>query len=379
MVKNMLYQVDVNLGNIKKNIQSFKTLVGPDVQIMTIVKANAYGHGAVEVAKAVVSAGSSMLGVVTINEAIELRKAGITDPILVIGYVEHDMFSEAINKNITISIYDLDMAILADQIAEKEGSNLSIHIKVDTGLSRMGFLDRDFEAIQNIFKLKNLKISGIFTHLADAENPNSWQTGSQLDRFDQVLSQLKKSGYNLELVHAGASAAALLFPRSRYNMIRLGISAYGLWPSEETKEASMSLDYLQNFKLYPALSYRTKLVHIKEVEAGSLVGYGGTFRTRKRTKIGVIPVGYAEGFDRSLSNQGEVLLNGQRVKVIGNICMNMTILNLENFPAKVGDEVVLIGSQGQEVITADEMAKKVKTINYEITTRIPLKIPRKYV
>jgi alanine racemase len=234
--------------------------------------------------------------------------------------------------------------------------------------------------IKEMKKLYSLDFEGIFTHLADAENPASWQTENQLEKFHFLLQNLDKENIKFKYYHVGASAATLLIPSSRFNMVRIGISTYGLWASEETKEAGESISYLKDFKLKPALSFKTQLVEKKQLKAGSLIGYGGSYRLRKDSIIGVLPIGYAEGYDRKLSNNSEVLINNKKVKVIGNICMNMTIIDISNVPnSKIGDEVVLIGRQDKEVISVEDLAKKIDTINYEVTTRIPRTVKRIFI
>jgi len=376
----MLYHLEINLENIASNIKNFKNLLGDDIKIMSVVKSNAYGHGALEVSKTVLNNGADFLGVVTIEEAFELRKNKIEASILVLGYVLPGMFEEAIKNDITIPIYSLALAKEAFRVSSACGKKLKCHIKVDTGLHRMGIKAATaFEVIKEIVEMPSLNVEGIFTHLADAENPVSWQTDNQLQKFEELINKLEKNNIKFEYKHVGASAASLLIPSSRFNMVRIGISTYGLWASEETKEAAVEIDYLRNFDLKPVLSFKTKLVEKKHLKAGALIGYGGTYRLRKDSVIGVLPLGYAEGYDRKLSNNSEVLINEKRVKVLGSICMNMIIVDLSSVPdSKIGDEVVLIGNQGNEEITVEDLAKRIETINYEVVTRIPEKVKRVY-
>jgi len=376
-MKDLSY-VEISLNNIAENTKAFKDLVGQKVDIMSIVKSNAYGHGIVEVSKTVLENGASYLGVVTIDEAMRLRNKGIKSPILTIGYVSSEYFEDVVNNNISLGIYNYEMAKKLSSEAVRLNKIAKLHIKIDTGLNRLGIYHTEACAeVEKIIRLSNLEVEGIFTHFSDAENPASWQTEDQLKKFNNILSELDRKGISIKYKHTGASAATCMIPNTRFNMVRIGISTYGMWPSEETREASRHIDYLKAFKLKPAFSYKTCLVEKKHIKAGELIGYGGSYRLRKDSIIGVIPVGYAEGYDRKLSNKGEVLIGGKRVKILGSVCMNMSIVDLSNNDeCNIEDEVVLIGKQGQDEITAEEVANKIGTINYEVTTRIPETIKR---
>jgi len=378
---SLLRYVQVDLKNIANNIKSFRKLLGKEVAIMVVVKSNAYGHGILEVSKTVLKSGANYLAVVNMEEALFLRQNGIKANILVLGFVAEEMLAEVINHDITIGLYNYEMAKKASAEALKQKKDIKIHLKIDTGLNRLGVLpDQALMTIEKMCKLKGLNIEGMFTHFSDAENPASWQTEDQIGKFNKIISNLKKKKIKMDYYHAGASAASILIPKTRLNMVRIGIATYGMWPSLETMEAASVLKNLKGFRLKSAFAYKTILVEKKKIKAGSLVGYGGNYRLRKDSYIGVIPVGYAEGYDRKLSNNSEVLIGGKKVKVLGNICMNMTIIDLNNCSkAKIGDEVVLIGKQGSAEITAKDLAQHIGTINYEVTTRIPSDIPRKYI
>jgi alanine racemase len=260
------------------------------------------------------------------------------------------------------------------------GETLNIHLKVDTGLARMGFTDDEFASVlPRIVEQKNVVIEGVWTHLADAENPASYHTNTQIERFKKIKNVCSEHAIH-PLFHVGASAATMLFAASHEDLVRVGVSMYGMWPSDETRESVENSDVASNFTLKPAFSYKTMLVQTKKLSQGALVGYGCTYRVRKDTVLGVVPVGYAEGLPRLLSNNGHMLLRGKKVPIIGNVCMNMTMLDITGVTeAKVGDEVVIIGTMGEEVITPEDHAKWTNTINYEVTTRISERVPRVYV
>lgn len=370
-----LFRVEIDTSALRHNISQFQNLLQGKTKLMCVVKANAYGHGLLETAKIAEKNGVSWLAVVNLEEALELRREGIGCNILVIGYTPFERLLEASQQNISVAIYNFD------ELLRYSGKRLRVHFKVDTGLARMGEWDHDVIAsIEKLETNKDVVLEGVWSHFADAENPASYHTNTQIERFLKLKEVCESHLTNTPFFHLGASAASLLFADSRLDMVRVGISTYGFWASEETYESAEELGITRQISLKPVLSYKTQLVQIKNLPPGTLVGYGCTFRVRKASKLGVIPVGYAEGLPRLLSNNGYMLVHGKKCPIIGNVCMNMIMLDitaLEN-PA-IGDEVVIIGTQGEVVITANDHAKWTNTINYEVTTRIPPRVKRVYV
>lgn len=360
------------------NVRQFRKIVSKNTQIMAVVKSNAYGHGIIECAKIFKKAGCDWLGTVNLNEALLLRKNGIKGRILVLSYFHPDKLEEAIKKNITLTIYYYKSALLLNQIGKKLKKKVKIHFKADTGTSRLGVLTKNcLLLIKRIKKLDNIEIEGIFSHLADSENPDQIFTNQQINKFEKLLVQLTKVGINIPIKHIGCSASTLLNRRSHFNLVRLGISLYGLWSVEKNGKRVQKL--YKQFNLLPALSWYTSIIQIKELPAKAIIGYGCTYKTTRKTKIALMPVGYWDGYDRNLSNQGEVLISGKRCKIRGRVCMNLTIIDVtEVKDIRVGDRVTLIGSGGKDEITADELANRTSTINYEIITRINPLIPRVY-
>jgi len=370
----MLTWVEIKKSRLQSNLKQFRKIVGSRRQIMAIVKSNAYGHGMLEVAKLCLSAGADWLGVVNLREALLLRQAKIKAPIFILSYYPFSSdIKEAIRENIDFPVYTLSQAIFLD----KEGQNLNkivnIHIKIDTGTSRIGILSgqaNDF--IEKIKRFKYLNLRGIFTHYADSESKNQSYTKQQTKKFQDIIEDKQ-----ISLAHAACSAATINNPCTLFNMVRIGIGLYGLWPSKNTQCIANKKSFLVN--LQPVLSWKTKVIQVKSLPAGVSVGYNRTFVTRSKTKLAILPVGYADGYDRRFSNCGSVLIHGISCPIRGRVCMNLTMADVSRVAGvKARDEVVLIGRQKNRVISADDMAKKIGTINYEVVTRINSDIPRIY-
>lgn len=387
--------VEIDTQAIKYNLKNLKSLLRQRTRFMVVVKSNAYGHGIVKFAQEAIKNGADWLGVVNIDEALKLRAEKIIKPIMVLGYVPVERLKEAGKNNIIVPI--ISMEYIADIVRAKLKEKLTVHIKVDTGINRMGIRPESIvSAYKMLSKMKNIKMEGIYSHLASVEENNMNYTGEQFNEFGRAVRLLKNNNINIPLKHIAASGAAMLLAESHFDMVRCGISCYGLWPSEENKKSfwdEADPDTKKPF-LKPVLSYKTQLVQVKEVKSG-YIGYGCTYRVKRAMKIGVIPVGYYEGLDRGLSGAqkmydqeaeragfGEVLVDGIQCSIVGRICMNMTIVDISKVKSqksKVGEEVVIIGKQGKSEITVEELARKINTINYEIITRIPEHIPRIYV
>jgi alanine racemase len=370
----------ISLGALRRNAATLKTLVGSRSETAFVVKSNAYGHGIVETALAIEPL-ASRICVFAPEEALELRDGGVTAPILVLGPVDPSILEDVLAAGAEIALWDTREFVRAlAAAARKRHVRAKVHIKVNTGLNRLGLEPHDVaDAVQDYLRVGDVQVAGIFSHLAAAEEIDSPYTMYQLDRFNEAFTAaeplLGASGVQ-PVRHIAASAAAMLWPQTRLDMVRVGIALYGLWPSEQTKIA-MNGDAID---LEPALSYTSQLVVTRSVPAGAAIGYGGSFHAPRTMRIGVVPLGYADGIPRALSNKGALVVDGVRCPIVGRIAMNMTLLDLSHAPnAHVGSQVTLIGSDGGAVVTADDWGAWSDTINYEIVTRLPSTLSRSYV
>lgn len=329
---------------------------------MAVVKSNAYGHG-VDLVSEAIKDSVDWFATVNLDEALHLRKLGIKKPILVLSYYDLNSVSEAIKQNISLVVYDLKQTQSISKAAKKLKTIANIHLKVDTGTSRLGINPVQVALfIHKILNLPNLKIQGVFSHFAASEEDIEF-TKKQNHLFNSAIEELEWRGVH-PIKHIACTAAGIVVPNSQHDLVRLGIGLYGLWPSLEAKKRA-------KFELKPVLSWHTRIIQIKSFSKGSYVGYGMTYQTKRETKLAVLPVGYFDGYDRKLSNSGEVLIAGKRCKLLGRVCMNLIMVDVTDVKkVKVGDEAILIGRQGKEEITADELAKKIGTINYEVVARI---------
>lgn len=358
----------VNLSNIAYNFKQIRKIVAPEVKIMVTVKADAYGHGLEQVSRKLVSCGVDYLGVASVDEGIKLRKERIGIPVLVLG-VSFGRDAEALVRyNLTPAICSYDSAFRLNRLASKTASVANIHIKIDTGMSRIGVLHSEaFEFIRKIQRLKYINIEGIFTHLACADI-NREYTMRQIDLFKGLISQLEKHNIQIPLVHAANSMGVVGFRESHFNMVRPGLIIYGLYPKK-------GLD----INLKPVLCLKTKIAYYKKVPKGTGISYGHTYITRKGTAIVTLPIGYGDGYPRNLSNKAFVLIKGRRFKISGRVCMDQIMVDVGDLKVKESDEVVLIGSQGRNKITTEELAELSGTIPYEIVCGLGGRIPRVYI
>jgi len=355
--------LNIDLDAIKFNLRQVKKIISPETEIMAIVKANGYGHGASEIAKVSLEEGVGWLGVATVHEGVELREAGIEAPILVLGTLLSNQIDDIVEYNLTPTVYTYDLAKKLSQI----GIDIKIHIKIDTGMGRIGLIAEEAgEEILKIANLANIKIEGIFTHFAKSDVDKAY-TAKQLNRFNQLIDFLKDNGIEVPIIHTSNSAAIINCPKAHYKMVRMGIILYGLYPDQTLSN---------QIELKSAMSWKAKIVHVKEVKTGTAISYGCTYVTKSKTKIATLPVGYHDGYSRALSGQVEVLFKGQRVPVIGNICMDQMMIDVSGMEVEVGDVVTLLGKEGGEEISANELAYKLGTINYEVISRIGLRVPR---
>jgi alanine racemase len=364
--------LEIDLSAIGHNTQMFKHIIGPDVRVLVSLKADAYGHGALRVARTVVRNGAEWLGVATVSEAAPLRQAGVDAPILVFGYIAPWQAREAVRMNLRATVFTPELARALSQAATDLGGQMRVHIKVDTGMARLGIRAEDIEGVIRFCEatqaLPGLSVEGVFTHFATADSADQSYALRQWERFERVLAALDARGLRPPIVHAANSAAALTLPQARYDMVRPGIAIYGLAPSDETPLP-------EGFR--PALAFKTQVAQVKEIPPGEGISYGATYITTAPTRIAVLPVGYADGFRRAPSNWGEVLVRGQRAPLLGRVCMDQCMIDVTNIPGvRQGDEVVLIGRQGDDELTADEVARKLGTIAYEVTAELLARVPR---
>lgn len=353
--------LEIDLSAIAHNIELIKKEINwPKVKLMPVIKANAYGHGLLEIAKLCQSENVDYLAVATFDEAMKLKVNNIKMPILIIGYIDENEIEKAILNNITLSIYDIKEAEVIIRVAQKIKKIATVHLKLDTGMHRLGFSPSDFfTAYKKLINNKNLKIEYIYSHFAEISNLK--YSEQQLAVLSNILKKIKKENLPQPKIHFSRSEA-LKLKETHFDMVRPGLALYGLAD-------------LKNLK--PALTFKTKIAQIKIINKGDFVGYGLTFCAKSPMKIATIAVGYADGYSRSLSNKGEVIIRGIRCSVIGRVCMNLTIVDISKVrDAKIGDEVVLIGKDKNEEITAAKLAKKINTIPYEIVARIPAEVPR---
>ena len=374
---------EISRSAILHNLKQYQRAVGRSVEVMPIIKSNAYGHGMVEIAK-IISSKVRWLGVASLGEALELRTNNIRKRILVVSYAQGRYLEKGIKQNIDLPVYNLSYAKLLSKVAVKIKKTAKVHVKIDTGTSRIGVLTKDaLKFIRSVNDLPNLKIEGVWSHFAASED-NQLYTKKQLKEFNTLLADLGKEGIKAPYIHFACSAATLVEPKAHFNMIRLGVSLYGLWPSERVKK--IALKNYHWFSLKPALTWKAKIIQVKEISKGTKVSYGCTYAAKKKIKMAVLAVGYWEGYNRLLSNRGEVIVKGKRCPVIGRVCMNLTMIDVSKVKnVKAGDEVTLLGglayakaSTGKGV-SAEELAEKIETINYEVVTNINPLLERKYL
>jgi len=363
---------EIDLDAVAGNVSAFKRHVGQKVQVMAVVKANAYGHGAVPVAKAALEAGATLLAVHRAGEGVELRQAGIHAPILVMGYTPPDGAPAVVRWRLTPSVITLDAARALSREAASVGATVPLHVKVDTGMSRWGLLpDEVVEFARALRDLPSLALEGIFTHFATADWMDTRHVLSQLEVFQCVVADVRRAGIPVPLVHAANSAATMRLSETHFNAVRIGIAMYGMEPSREWPPV---------FPIHPALTLKSTVNRIRKLPPGSGISYGRTFVTEQPTVAALVPVGYGDGYHRSLSNKGCVLIRGQRAPVLGRVCMDQCVVDVTHIPGVLqDDEVVLIGRQGQEVISAEEVARLAGTINYEVTTSLLPRVDRLYL
>ena len=366
--------LEINLSHIAHNFRAAKAYAEEDVIAAAVVKANAYGHGAVEVSRACVEAGAGYLVVATMGEALELREAGFQVPILILGWTPEENFEQAIEYEICVALYDAGEAERLNAKALAMGKNALGHLKIDTGMSRLGMQadESGLQTAEAILKMEGITIKGMFTHFSKADEADKTFANLQIERFNRFTEELeKRTGVHIALRHMGASAGVMDMPEGHYNMIRPGIMLYGYQPSDEMHHVA---------DLKPALTWKARLGRVVKLPAGRRIGYNGTYELKRDTLVATIPVGYADGYNRLLGNRGYVICQGKKLPIIGKICMDYFMVDATELPdLKAGDEVILLGEDQGVSITVPEMAKMLNTIEHEITCDISLRVPRIYV
>jgi alanine racemase len=371
--------IEISRKAYANNLSFFKKLISPTTELSVVIKSNAYGHGILEIAGLAIEYGADSFCVHSLDEALLLEESGYGQDILIMGHVPLKRLDEAIHGNFRLVMYNMDSLRELDQQTRRLNQTARVHLKLETGTNRQGVDENQLPGfLEHLKSASMVKLEAVYTHFANADEPaNHEYARYQLERFDEMYAQIQTE-FPTTRRHASGSAAVLLLPRAHFDMIRLGISQYGLWPSAEVRDSfKMNHSLKEEGILQPILSWKTRVSQIKEVPANHFISYGRTYRTDRDSRIVVLPTGYSDGYDRLLSNKSYVLINGRRAPVRGRVCMNLTMVDVTDIPdVKLEDEVVLIGSQGDDSVSADYLASLIGTINYEIVTRISSQIPR---
>ncbi|RLB55780.1 MAG: alanine racemase [Deltaproteobacteria bacterium] len=370
--------IEVDTTAISDNLRQFAQRLAGGVRLLAVVKGNGYGHGMLPVARAALEAGAHWLGVFHLGEVEQLRAAGITVPILILGYVPASDMELALRLEARITTSSLETISTAGRAAARLQVPARLHLKVECGTHRLGVTEEQLpQVLQLLRDHPGVQLEGVHTHFANIEDTTEHDYArGQLQRFRGYLELLHRAGLEVALPHTACTAAAILFPDTHFAMVRVGIGLYGMWPSKETQLSALQAGRSQP-NLRPALCWKTRVVQVKDIPAGAYVGYGCSHRTTRPTRLAVLPVGYANGYDRLLSNRGHVLVAGTRAPILGRVCMNLTMVDVTDIPGvSLEQEVVLLGRQGEEVISAEQMAGWAQTINYEVVTRADPHAPR---
>lgn len=362
----------INLDAILYNMNSMHQNISEDTKIMAVIKADGYGHGAAEVAECIEHLDYlAGYAVATVEEGLILRNHGIKKPILILGYAFPDQYDELIAADMRPTVFTREMAQELSQAAGEMGVDCPIHFAVDTGMSRIGYqvTEEAADEMAQIARLPHIMVEGIFTHFARADEADKTSAEGQLALFEKMISMLEERGIEIPIKHCSNSAGIVELKEANMDMVRAGITLYGLWPSEEVRRDIIDLK--------PALSLITHVAYVKDLEAGRAISYGGTYVTKRPSRIATIPVGYADGYARGLSNKGAVLIHGKRAPICGRVCMDQFMVDVTDIPeVKMGDEVILIGSAGEETITMEEVGELSGRFNYEFVCNLGKRIPR---
>jgi len=380
-VKPPLVWAEINLKAIAHNVKELRRITKPEARFMAAVKANAYGHGLIEVAKTVLQNGADELGVARIEEGIQLREDGIDAPVLILGHTPSSMYTHLIEFDLRPTVFSLKTAEALSEAAASINKKIKIHLKVDTGMGRLGLLPEALAPGKNaavikdmvcISKLPGIEVEGIYTHFATADFSDKAYAKKQFEIFTGVLDQLRHSGVEVPLKHAANSAAVIDMQETHLDMVRPGISVYGLYPSDEVDKRRAALQ--------PAMELKAVIIQLKKVPAGFKVSYGRTYEAPAPTTIATVPIGYGDGYNRLLSSRGHMLVRGERAPITGRVCMDLTMIDVGHISGvETGDEVVMFGSQGPGSIHIDEIAASLSTINYEVVTAVMPRVPRVFL
>lgn len=370
---NRVY-LKIDLDKICNNITTVINKVGKDTKVLAVVKGDAYGHGAIEVTKALSEIGTYGFAVATVGEALALRRAGITKPILILDFVFPNQFETIIRNDVMLTIFQYGIAKALNEAAGEMGTTAHIHIKVDTGMGRIGYIpdEESIDEICRIAQLPNIEIDGIFTHFACADVKDKTSMHGQYDRFMSFVKKLEERGINIPIKHVCNSAAIIEQECDYLDLVRSGIITYGLYPSEDVDKTKLHVE--------PAMELHSVVINIKTIHKGDTVSYGSTYVAEKPTVIATIPVGYADGYPRLMSNKGSVLIHGKRAKIVGRVCMDQFMVDVTDIPdVSIGDNVTLIGKDGDECITCEEIGEISGRFNYEFLCCITRRVPRVYI
>jgi len=369
---------EIDLAAVAHNVRSLKALLGGQCRLMAVVKADGYGHGLGRVAATALANGASALGVAKVEEGIRLRQLGIDGPILVLGYAPASLAREIIAHNLIQTVWSVAEARSFSRAAAAAGTVIPVHFKVDTGMGRLGVsvaagdMDEAVRQALAVNQLPGIALQGVYTHLATADEPDKTYAGAQLALFSRLVDCLRSAGLTGLTCHAANSAAVIDLPDAHLDMVRTGIAIYGLYPSATVDR--------QRVSLHPAMALKTRIIQLKQVPAGTKVSYGATYTTPRATTLAVVPMGYADGYNRLLSSRGYMLAGGRRAPVVGRVCMDLTVLDVGEIAGlQVEDEVVVFGRQKDQRITVEEIATALNTINYEVVTAMTDRVPRVYV
>ncbi len=372
-------RVEIDLSALQENFLSIQKAVGLRVKVMAIVKSDAYGHGLVPCAQALYRAGARTFGVAEVWEGVELRKAGLEADIVVLLGGTAESYEEIVRHTLTPVVYDVDFLTGLSNLAARMQSEVKVHLKVDVGMGRLGVLPEEVESyVSLIRRLPGITLAGFLSHFPAADESGAVQkTNDQTLQFKDLLAKMKKGKSGSSVAHIANSAALIYFPDSRLDMVRPGISLYGYFPDASPARAK---NFLSTLELLPVMSFKSRVIQVKELGPGSGISYGHTFITSRKSRIAVLPVGYADGYLRRLSNRAQVLIGGRRAPVCGRVCMNATMVDTTDLPpVHVGDEVVLLGKQGETAITADDIAQWMETISYEVLCLFGVSNEKNYV
>jgi alanine racemase len=376
-----LIRAEIDLGAVAHNVRELRRITNTSAQLMIAVKANGYGHGAVQIARTAIQNGADSLAVARVEEGLELRKAGIGAPILIFGYTAARWAETLVDEQLVPTICTLQNARDLSAAAVSKKARIPIHIKIDTGMGRLGIpcdqsrVGSHGDAIREILEIERLpgvSVKGLYTHFATADHGDKTYANQQFDRFLELTAALESNGMSLPLLHTANSGAIIDMPQTHLDLVRAGISVYGLYPSQEVARDRVALR--------PALELKSTIIHLKHVPAGTKISYGCTYETSAPTTIATIPAGYGDGYNRRLSNRAQVLVHGQRAPLVGRVCMDLSMVDVGHVEdVAVGDEAVLIGRQGDAFIAADEVADLLGTINYEVVTALTQRVSRVYI